>query len=172
MAESMRVVAVYASSPALTAILAAVLAAMPGLRVRRFDSQIALTTYMRLSPVDVVVCDFDCDAAPAGALARSLRSDDRLVRQTFGIIALTKSVDVELKQVSIAGGIDEVIVKPMSPKYLLERVLARLKQMQPAPPLPAPRQVLPQAAIRRKPERREFGDNVVQLFRDRPAPLN
>jgi two-component system phosphate regulon response regulator PhoB len=170
MAESMRVVAVYASSPALTAILGAVLAAMPGLRVRRFDSQIGLTTYMRLSPVDVLVCDFDCEAAPAGALARSLRSDDRLVRQAFAILALTGSVDADLKQQSVACGIDEVIVKPMSPKYLLERVLARLKQVQPSALMP--RQVLPQAAMRRESERRDFGSNVVPLFRDQPLPLN
>ena len=167
----MKVVAVYASSPALTAILAAVLAAVPSLRVRHFDSQHALTTYMRLSPVDILVCDFDCEPDPADRLTRSLRSDPQIAQSDFAVIALTHSVEADLKQVAMASGIDEVIVKPMSPKYLLERVLARVRLQRFAPSVPAPRQVLPQGE-RRSATPANWGGNVISLFGDGPAPAS
>lgn len=170
MVEPIRVIAVLAANPALSSILSAVLAATPNLRVRVFEAQGALQTYMRLSPVDLLVCDFDNEAAPAGGLAHTLRVDERLARREFQIIALASTVTQSMKQASIAGGIDEVIVKPMSPKYLLERVLSRLKRTTP--------QV--SAGSYQGPERRgrlqmstsavmaihsPSGDNVVPLFR-------
>lgn len=172
MGEPAKVVAILASNPALSSIMSMVLAASRGLRVRTFDSQIALTTYMRLSPVDLLVCDFDSEVAPAGALARALRFDQTIMRRDFQIIALTGAVTANIKQASIASGIDEVIVKPMSPKYLLERVLSRLKRG------------VPQVASGhyQGPERRGrstsrpatgyagWADNVVPLFRDQRIP--
>jgi DNA-binding response OmpR family regulator len=173
--EPIKVVAILAASPALSSILTSVLAATPNLRVRSFESQLALTTYMRLSPVDLLVADFDCEASPAGELARALHADAAVVRRAFQIIALASTVDAETKEASIASGIDEVIVKPMSPKYLLERVLSRLRRPlpQPASPsgpdrrerLPPPRQVV---LSRSHPHR---GDNVIPLFKDHRLPV-
>jgi len=121
-----KTIAVLAANPALTSILAAMLAAHPGLRVRAFDSAIALKAYMRLAPVDLLVADFDCATAPAAGLADSLVGDPLLGTQNYQIIALANDVTEAVRNAAAESGIDEVMVKPMSPKYLLERVLARL----------------------------------------------
>lgn len=156
MAEQPRVVAVLVTNPALSSILSMVLASSPRLRVRPFESLIALETYMRLAPVDVVVTDFDSDTAPADRVARAL---DGAAGRQVQFIALTGTVTPEIKRASIAAGIDEIIVKPMSPKYLLERVLSRLdrRSTRRAPPRPA---FVPRA------------DNVIPLFAHRPQPVH
>lgn len=170
MGENIKVVAVLAANPALSSLLTMVLAGCPSLRVRLFESRAALVTYMRLAPVDVLVADFDCAEAPADEIATALRHDDRLVRRDFSIIALTRSVDETTRRAAIAAGIDEVLVKPMSPRYLLERVLARLRRNHP----------VVTAAAYRGPERRSrltlppagiyarHTDNVIPLFPRQP----
>jgi len=168
--QQIKVVAVLAANPALSSVLSAVLAATPGLRVRQFESRIALETYMRLSPVDLLVADFDNLDAPAGSLARSLHADAGVLYREFQVIALTGSVNEALKRDSIEAGIDEVIVKPMSPKYLLERVQSRLKRAADRRPRAVDR---PAAAVtvRPVPSTAGWGDNVVPLFKNQPQPI-
>jgi two-component system phosphate regulon response regulator PhoB len=172
--EPVKVVAVLAATPALSSIMTMVLAGVPDLRVREFESRQALLTYMRLSPVHLLVCDFDSEEAPAGDLARALRTDDSLAYRDVQIIALASSVTPRTKQESISSGIEEVVIKPMSPKYLLERVLSRLRRE--AEPV--------EARGYRGPERRgrasspaldllaHRGDNVVSLFKDGHPPVH
>lgn len=163
MAEQAKIVAVLVSNPALSSILSMVLASVPTLRVRPFDSQLALTTYMRLAPVDLIVSDFDNAAAPADQVARELRADRSLQQRGFQVIALASTVTAETKRASISAGIDEIIVKPMSPRYLLERVLSRLQRP---------------GYVGRRPERPLAdpvpppGSNVIPLFRHRLQPLH
>ena len=156
MATNAKVVAILVSNPALGSILAAVLASNPSLRVRPFESQLALTTYMRLAPVDLIVADFDGES-PAHHLAIDLRADHRLERRDFQLLALARANTPELKTVSVRAGIDEIILKPMSPKYLLERVLSRLART-------AARQQL------RKPAPVQWPANVIPLFGRSPQP--
>jgi DNA-binding response OmpR family regulator len=159
MAEQRKVVAVLVANPALRSILSMVLAAVPALRVRPFESQLALTTYMRLAPVDLVVADLDGDSAPADRVAFDLRADPTLESPHFQMIALAGRLTGETRQRAAGAGIDEIIVKPMSPKYLLERVLARLQRRSGPPPRrPAP--ALP------------LGGNVIPLFGPRPETLH
>jgi two-component system phosphate regulon response regulator PhoB len=158
-AEPSKVVAILVANPALSSILSMVLASVPSLRVRPFESQLALTTYMRLAPVDLIVSDFDCDMAPADRVARDLHGDRHLERSDFQMIALASRVTAETKQASITAGIDEIIVKPMSPKYLLERVLARLRRVSGPAPRPPVRQI-------------PLGGNVVPLFGPRPHTVH
>jgi DNA-binding response OmpR family regulator len=160
----MRVVAVLAANPALTSVLSATLATMPGLKVRSFESEAGLVAYMRFARVDLLVCDFDCPEAPAGELTRSLRRNAELGCADMQVIALTRRVGPHLKVVATMHGIDEVIAKPMSPKYLLERVMARLS-WSPGEAMPPP--VV--AGLLRRPSRqgsmtRNWGANVVPLF--------
>jgi DNA-binding response OmpR family regulator len=107
---------------------------------------------MRHAPVDLVVTDFDRDDAPSALVARSLHEDPRIERP-FQIIALAGHVSPDLKLAATSAGIDEVIVKPMSPRYLLERVQARLSRM----PVRA-------AATHHA----KLGGNVVPLFPNSP----
>ena len=169
---SAKIVAVLAAGPALSSILAMVLRADPRLRVREFASLDALALYMRLSPVDLLVCDFDAGAAPADAVARALRGDSRLCQRDFQIVALARQVNAETRRAAVAAGIDEVIVKPMSPRYLLERVLARLRPRV-TPFVVSPAYCGPDRRGRLAPRDLAFhptqrrSDNVVQLFPDR-----
>ena len=145
-------VAVVLANPALSSILTMTLSGSPHLRVRAFETLGALSVYSRVAPVALVVMDFDLDAA------RRLREAPDLAGPRFDLVALAASVDAELPALSRRAGIDEVLLKPMSPRYLLERVLSRL----------ARRVTLTgTAAPVRQPVRRpwsHFGDNIVPLF--------
>jgi len=52
MAEPIKTVAVLVANPALSSILSMTLAGASSLRVRPFDTQLALMTYLRLAPAD------------------------------------------------------------------------------------------------------------------------
>ena len=143
-----------------------VLASVPSFRVRPFDSELALVTYMRLAPVDVVVTDFDNSGARADRVTRDLRADSSISNRDYQVIALASAVSPETKELCIASGIDEVIVKPMSPKYLLERVQSRLARR--AASLRGSR--TPRPPVQRRPDFSQYS-NVIPLWtRDRPLP--
>jgi len=163
MADPIKTVAVLVANPALSSILSMTLAGASSLRVRPFDTQLALMTYLHLAPADLVVADFDSVPSRADRLADDLRHDRAIASPDLQIIALASALTPETKAASIHAGIDEIIMKPMSPKYLVERVLARLAKKN----MPA------------RPERRAglghrdwagFGDNVVPMRRREPAP--
>ena len=164
MAGKARVVGLLVSSPALGSILSSVLAASPALRVRAFDDVHALLTYARIAPVDLFVLDFDGTDAPAAMVAGALRHDRAVAQRPFDVIALSGAASPEVKRLAVEAGIDEVIIKPMSPRYLLERVLARTQ-----------RQGSAEAPTRGRPDADRaswHGTNVVPLF-DRPVqPLH
>jgi two-component system, OmpR family, phosphate regulon response regulator PhoB len=164
MSEQAKVVAVLVANPALSSILSMVLASVPTLRVRPFESETALTTYMRLAPVDLLVCDFDSRNAPADRVAEALRRDKTLTRRSFQVIALASEVTAQTKRVSISAGIDEIIVKPMSPKYLLERVLSRLQRRAASSPRASTRAVPRDLSL--------AGSNVIPLFGHRLQTLH
>src|SRR4051794_8475969 len=65
MAEPLRTVALLVANPALSSILSMTLAGASSLRVRPFETQTALMTYLHLVPTDLVVADFD--SVPARA---------------------------------------------------------------------------------------------------------
>ncbi len=151
MRQPLKTVAVIAANPALSSILGMMLASDPALRVRQFETQGALATYVRLSPVDLVVADFECAAAPADVLTLALRDNLEIQRADFEVIALTHVVDARIRAAALRAGIDEVIVKPISPRYLQERVTARLRRRE----IPVGRRQVVPAAL---------PDNVVRLF--------
>ena len=167
MSHNARTIAVLVANPALSSILSMVLASVPTLRVRPFDSELALQIYMRLAPVDLVVTDFDSVHAPADQVTRDLRADDAIERHDFQVIALASSVTPDTKNLCIAAGIDEVIVKPMSPKYLLERVQSRLARRAAPNAGYRPARVAP-----KRPDFSQYG-NVIPLWtRERPLPTH
>lgn len=144
-----------------------VLASVPSFRVRPFESELALVTYMRLAPVDIVVTDFDSASARADRVTRDLRADQNIAHE-YQVIALASVVSPETKDLCIASGIDEVIVKPMSPRYLLERVQSRIARR--AASLAGYRPV--RAASPCRPDFSQYG-NVIPLWtRERPLPTH
>lgn len=162
MAEPIKTVAVLVANPALSSILSMTLAGSSALRVRPFDTQLALTTYLHLAPADLVVADFDSVPSRADRLAEDIRHDRQISSRNLQIIALASALTADTKAASIHAGIDEIIMKPMSPKYLVERVLARLKK----------KVALPERrALLRDKDWSGFGDNVVPLFRPQPETV-
>ena len=174
MSEPVKTVAVIAATPALSSILTMVLAGDTRLRVREFDSEAALIAYMRLAPVEILVCDFDREGRPAYEMVEAIRLDNSIESREVQVIALTRTITPPMRHQSISAGIDEVLIKPMSPRHLLQRVQARLR----------PRPVVNGANGYRGPDRRSrastppplpthtrrSSDNVVQLFPDRRKP--
>ena len=160
MAEPIKTVAVLVANPALSSILSMTLAGVSSLRVRPFETQLALMTYLRLAPADLVVADFDSVPSRADKLAGDLRSDRTIGARNLQVIALASALTPETKAASIHAGIDEIIMKPMSPKYLVERVLARLATKRTSTAL-TPRSE--KRVSLRKRDWSSFGDNVVPL---------
>src|SRR5882724_5465128 len=161
MAEPLRTVAILVANPALSSILSMTLAGSPSLRVRPFDTQVALTTYLHLVPADLLVVDFDSVPARADLLADALHHDGKIASRHLQIIALASALTPDAKASSIRAGIDEIIMKPMSPRYLLERVMARLAKAAPPPP---------PARLPRRNDWTSFGNNVVPMIRRAPQP--
>ncbi|MEO6012233.1 MAG: hypothetical protein ABIQ30_01425, partial [Devosia sp.] len=107
----LKTVAVLVANPALSSILAVTLAGSPSLRVRPFETQLALKTYLRLAHADLVVTDFDSALARADLLAEDLRHDPRIESRRLQIIALASALTADTKAASIHAGIDEIIMK-------------------------------------------------------------
>jgi DNA-binding response OmpR family regulator len=161
MVEPIRTVAVLVANPALSSILSMTLAGASSLRVRPFESQMALMTYLHLVPADLVVADFDSVPARADRLALVLKADRAVASKHLQVIALASALTPETKMASIEAGIDEIIMKPMSPKYLVERVLARLAKAKPPVKAVVEKQI---SSLKRK-DWSSFGSNVVPLRR-------
>src|SRR3569623_817379 len=162
MADPIKTVAVLVANPALSSILSMTLAGVSSLRVRPFETQLALMTYLRLAPADLVVADFDSVPSRADRLADDLRSDRTIGARKLQVIALASALTPETKAASIHAGIDEIIMKPMSPKYLVERVLARLATKRTGP---LSTQRPDKRVSLRKRDWSSFGDNVIPLRR-------
>lgn len=122
-------IAVLSTSPALASILGATLRRGRDWRVREFRDTRSLSAYMHIAPVAVLVADYALENATAADVAHDLRSDSSVISRHVQIITLSRSVDLAMRQRCVQAGIDEVIMKPMSPLYLEERITARLRSV-------------------------------------------
>src|SRR5690606_34754776 len=128
--------------------------------------------YMRIAPLDLLVVDFDREGRPAYEMVEAIRLDLALVSRELPVIALTRAITPPMRQQAISAGIDEVVVKPMSPRHLLQRVQARLLNRSVVGALgagyrgPERRNRLSVRVPEPHPARR-YTDNVVPLFPDR-----
>lgn len=156
-----RTVAVLVGNPALSSILSMTLAGAPSLKVRPFESELALSVYLRIAPIDLLVLDLDSKSVPPARVLADLRADSGLDARDFDVIALASAAIPGLSARRTGAGIDEVIVKPMSPRYLLERVEARLGARS------RKAQQVPVRAV----ELPKLPSNVIPLWtRERPIP--
>lgn len=173
MNDATRTVAVLTDNPALSEILSSVLSHRQELRVRSFESVHALRTYFRVARVDLLVCDFDVAGDTADRFIPDLRELPGNDNPLFRVIALTRTISPQTRGMCAAAGIEEIIVKPMSPRYVEERVIARLRQPTRAlarrnAGLAAALSVARRAAGQASPE--ALGDNVVRLIPRNPSP--
>lgn len=111
-------IALLAANPALAGILARALEIDGGHKVATFEGIEALTTYLRIAPVDVVVLDTELPGAPAIDIAHGLRMHLKLASDDFAIVALTQTPS-PFHRPLLAAGIDEVLQKPVTPARLL-----------------------------------------------------
>lgn len=116
-------IAMLAANPALAGILARALEIDGGCKVATFSGIDALTTYLRITPVDLVVLDTELPGAPAIDIARGLRSHLKLASDDFAMVALTQT-PAPFHRPLIAAGIDEVLQKPVNPGRLLSVVMS------------------------------------------------
>ena len=174
MSASAKVVAIIAANPALSSLLAMVVAGDSHLKVRQFDSELDLIAYMRIAPVDMLVCDFDREGRPAYEMVEGIRLNGGLISQDVPVIALTRTITPPMRHQAISAGIDEVIIKPMSPRHLLQRIQARLRGRTVVGALgsyrgPERRNRIAMPTPQPVPARRNT-DNVIPLFPDRRKP--
>jgi DNA-binding response OmpR family regulator len=170
--SSQKTIAILTGNSALSAIMEMVLAAHAHLNVRVFDDVDALEAFMGATRVEMVVAAFGPGPEGAVAAISGLRARaQNFVLPEFECIALANLSDGNLKAISIHAGINEVIAKPASPRYLEERVLARLGR-------PSARRLATHAGPERRLSRAPRGDanewpsNVVPLFGPRPETPN
>jgi len=161
-------VAILTSSPALGSILAMVLDCEENLVVQNFSRAHNLIQHMRIVPINLIICDFDIGNSSAAKLAIDLRSSD--LRRDFKMIALSDTMSSQTRQACKFAAIDEVIIKPMSPIFVRDRVLARLdngersQKNEHREPFAAKNDFFAQ-----KPDNES--NNVINLFADRfPGP--
>jgi CheY-like chemotaxis protein len=167
-----KTVAILAGNPALSALLTMVLAGDTRLRVRPFEGERELVSYMGIAPLDMLVIDFDREDRPAYEIVEAIRLNPSLVSRDLPVIGLTRAITPPMREQTISAGIDEVLVKPMSPRHLLQRVQARLLHRSVVGLLgsgyrgPERRDRVPFRQPDIRPARRST-DNVVPLFPDR-----
>jgi two-component system phosphate regulon response regulator PhoB len=125
--EPNKVIAIIAANTALSSLLAMVVAGDSRFTVRIFESEIELIAYMRIAPIDMLVCDFDRAGRPAFEMVEGIRLNYELISQDVPVIALTRAITPPMRHQAISAGIDEVVIKPMSPRHLLQRIQARLR---------------------------------------------
>lgn len=175
MTASGKTIAILAANPALSAVLTMVLAGDSRLRVRPFESETELFAYMHIAPLDILIVDFDREGRPAYEIVEAIRLEPAFVSRDLPVIALTRAITPPMRQQAISAGIDEVVVKPTSPRHLLQRVQARLLSRSVVGELgfgyrgPERRDRVPMPTPQ-PPENRRWTDNVIPLFGDRRTP--
>jgi len=118
-------IAIITDSPALGSIIAMMLESEEQLHIQQFDTASTLRAHMRIVPLDLIVMDYHLERITAAQLVLDLRRD--LPQRQFETLVLTSRVSAEIKLACKFARINEVIIKPMSPVFLKERVLSRLQ---------------------------------------------
>ncbi|MCF4097900.1 response regulator [Maritalea mediterranea] len=121
-----KVVGILTQNSALSSILSMVLRDISGLRLREFSSAAHLLRYADIAPLDLLILDYQLADRTAPDVLNSLRKNPNIEIEALQTITMIKNIDRELQASVVNAGIDEIIVKPMSPAYIKERVSARL----------------------------------------------
>jgi len=125
-----------------------------GYNIATLSSPGALTTFLRISPVDVVVLDSELPGTSALTVVRGLRALPRLASPLFSIVAIVR--DREMHEALYDAGVNVVLPKPVAPRQLL----ATIQRLHPLRPGQLARSRRP--AMRKRQPRRV--GNVIHLF--------
>jgi response regulator RpfG family c-di-GMP phosphodiesterase len=98
----------------------------PDTRIRQFETVSALKIYLGIAPIHLLICDYQLNDWSCAHLIASLKSDPKMHTENMQTMVLTKDIDKKVQQEITIAGIDEILVKPMSPQYVFERAQARL----------------------------------------------
>ncbi|MGJ8526937.1 response regulator [Maritalea sp.] len=124
--RNLKVIGIIAQNRALSSILSMVLRDCEDVRIRVFESQAALKSYLRIAPIHLLICDYQLANLSCPVLIAALKCNPQMHTENMQVIALTQGIDRKMQKAIGAAGIDEIIVKPMSPAYIRERADARL----------------------------------------------
>lgn len=161
-----RKIALLAANPAFGAIVCGGLQSEARLKVYAFQTIEAVTTFMRISPIDLVILDADSLPADVTASVAALRELPKRAQQDLSIMLLTRAAPA-FHAALLEQGIDLIHGKPVSPVRLLDSVKTELRMRAAGPVVDG---------VYRGPERRRHTgtvraaapaprqDNVVQLF--------
>jgi DNA-binding response OmpR family regulator len=159
-------IALLAANPAFGAIVGSGLQSEARLKVYGFQTLEAITTFLRISPIDLVILDAEGLPADLAGTIAALRRKPKRVQPDLAFMLLTRAAPA-FHDGLLAQGIDVVHAKPVSPTRLLDSVKALVHLRAAGPMIDG---------IYRGPERRRSPgvtretspnarrDNVVHLF--------
>ena len=171
MSNTCRSVAMLAANPALAAIFARSLEQDGGFRVHCFESADALTTFLRISPVALVVLDTAFGDAASISIAQHLHNHAHAA-DGFAVIALSRAA-APFHGPLLAAGIDEVVRKPVRPAQLLLRIDAHVISRRAAPagvPYRGVERRMSRRSLQPHPVALERHGNVIPLFGEGRTP--
>ncbi|MBU1303992.1 MAG: response regulator [Alphaproteobacteria bacterium] len=158
-----RSVAILAANSAFTSILANMLEVERGHRVACFSDAASLSTYLILTPVDVVALDLE---TPDGqSLIQQVRRHPKLANPFVSILTFTRANPAFHRPLRLAGA-DLVLQKPVAPARLLAAVDGLMEgEQQAVVNWSAPSAAAP---MREAASPSRNTDNVVSLFGNAP----
>lgn len=109
-------------SPSMRAIIATVLRAYGGRRIVECDNGPAALDELGANPVDFLIVDFAMPGMDGVEVARRLRRTREAASSMSPIILMTAHTDRRRIEEARDAGINEILMKPVSPKALVERI--------------------------------------------------
>jgi two-component system chemotaxis response regulator CheY len=89
------------------------------------DGAAALNALHTFDP-DVMIIDWDLPVVSASDVLRMVRQSDSGVKQALAILVISTSPQSSHVREAIAGGAQQFLVRPISPKLLERRIIAML----------------------------------------------
>lgn len=168
MSSQQKSVAMLAANPAFASILSSGLEES-SYRTTVFSSLPALSTFLRIAPVDVAVLNLDTTWAETVSIVRALKAMPRLANPLVDVIVLAHAVPLVH---SLEGtGIASLLVKPVTPAQLahaISTLLEAIPDVRRAAPRHVPASLRTATGPARMPVTRQ--GNVIPLFGYRPTP--
>ncbi len=166
MSIKIKTIAILSPNQAFASILRVILANNKGLRVRLFSDEVALSQYINIAPIDLLIIDNEkIDYQTISTI--SFLQNNYGHANNFHIIVLGNKIERGISAFCNRVNISQIIIKPASPSFLEERILA----------------ILDGAIRARKPNIRQnigrndkaidptlLGDNIIALFGKERAP--